>query len=542
VLDLAVRGWLVEPDPSDQPAVRLLDEMADRRKALLADRTISQPRHPVGVAVDAPPHEIPPGWVWARLGDISAIVGGGTPKSDEPRYWSDGQDIPWLTPADMRSQETRLVVRGARDITPAGLANSSAQLLPAGSVLFSSRAPIGHVGIAAQPLATNQGFKSCVPYEPLMAKYVHLFLRQVAPSVEAAATGTTFKEVSGKDVSLIPIPVPPLPEQERIVAKADEILRFLDDFDARRERRRQAITQFRASALGALGGAASRDDLRKAWLRIDHNWETVTADVASASALRPALLQLAVEGRLVSRSAAEGTGDDALEQALLQRSELAKTGAIAEPKERLRVEPDDAPFDLPIHWNWVRVEDVMTHVVDCLHRTPTYKSSGYPAIRTCDVEPGRVLVDQALRVDELTFLEQSRRLTPLPGDVLYSREGGRFGIAAVVPVGTQLCLSQRMMQFRCAEAIVPEYFAWFLNAPLGFRQASDDVGGSASPHVNIRSIRRFLMPLPPTGEQRRIVTEVERMLDQIDQLGIAIVARESAATRLGAALSSFLVA
>jgi len=193
----------------------------------------------------------------------------------------------------------------------------------------------------------------------------------------------------------------------------------------------------------------------------------------------------------------------------------------------VEVDPKRIPFELPDHWVWVHVEDVVTHVVDCLHRTPRYTEAGYPAIRTCDVEPGRVLIDQALRVDEATFHEQTRRLAPRAGDILYSREGGRYGIAAVVPLGVELCLSQRMMHFRCSEAIVPEYFMWFLNSPFGFGQASEDVGGSASPHVNIKSIRRFLMPLPPSGEQLRIVGALAGLLSQVHDLATATLRREA---------------
>src|SRR5262249_2688413 len=153
--------------------------------------------------------------------------------------------------------------------------------------------------------------------------------------------------------------------------------------------------------------------------------------------------------------------------------------------------------------------------------TPPYTESGIPAIRTSDVEPGRVLLEQALLVDEATYREQTRRLVPQEGDVLYSREGGRFGIAAVILADTTLCLSQRMMQFRCAAAVSPDYFSWFLNSPLGFGQAVEDVGGSASPHVNIKSIRRFVMPLPPSGEQLRIVEAINRMRDAIEHLAMS---------------------
>ena len=141
------------------------------------------------------------------------------------------------------------ISRGNRDITSEGLERSSAQLLPTGSVLFSSRAPIGHVGIAANPLNTNQGFKSCVPYIADMSEYLHLFLKQAGPVIDEQATGTTFKEISGKEVALIPIPIPPLGEQHRMVAKVDELMGLLDRLEEARRRRRNAHNAFATSLL-----------------------------------------------------------------------------------------------------------------------------------------------------------------------------------------------------------------------------------------------------------------------------------------------------
>src|SRR5690606_23769256 len=158
--------------------------------------------------------------------------GGGTPKTSNPDYWTD-QGIPWLTPADLNGLQGKYVVRGRRDISAVGLENSSAQLLPIGAVLFSSRAPIGYVAIAANPLAANQGFKSCVPFLPEMSAYIYRFLHAVGPEVERTAPGTTFKEVSGKIVAQIPIPVPPLAEQRRIVAKVDQLMALCDELEAK---------------------------------------------------------------------------------------------------------------------------------------------------------------------------------------------------------------------------------------------------------------------------------------------------------------------
>ena len=249
VLQLAVQGRLVRQDLDEEPAGKLVAELEGGKQRLLLEKVITKPRYPSGVSVVQEPFEVPETWQWLRLSDVSAIVGGGTPRSSESSFWSDEQDIPWITPADMRKQPSRYISRGARDITSEGLNRSSAQMLPIGSVLFSSRAPIGHVGIAANPLSTNQGFKSCVPYIPAMSEYLYIFLRQAGPDINAQATGTTFKEISGKDFALISIPIPPLAEQHRIVAKVDELMGLIDRLEQHLVAKREYHEAFAAAAV-----------------------------------------------------------------------------------------------------------------------------------------------------------------------------------------------------------------------------------------------------------------------------------------------------
>ena len=228
VLHLAVRGRLVPQDLGEEPASELTAEIEAGKERLLKEDVTTKSRYPCGVSVEQEPFEIPGTWQWLRLGDVGAIAGGGTPRSEESSFWSDGRDIPWVTPADMRSQSSRYISRGKRDITSSGLSRSSAQMLPAGSVLFSSRAPIGHVGIAANSLSTNQGFKSCVPFIQAMSDYLCVFLKYAGPDIDTQAAGTTFKEVSGKQFALIPVSIPPLAEQQRIVDKVDELMGLID--------------------------------------------------------------------------------------------------------------------------------------------------------------------------------------------------------------------------------------------------------------------------------------------------------------------------
>ncbi len=138
--------------------------------------------------------EIPNGWASVTLGDVGEIVSGGTPSTSMPEYWNG--KINWITPSDLSGYVNKYISCGAKSISEAGLVKSSARLIPKGSVLFSSRAPIGYVCIANRKLCTNQGFKSIIPNEAIFNEYLFYFLKSAKRKAEDVASGTTFKEIS----------------------------------------------------------------------------------------------------------------------------------------------------------------------------------------------------------------------------------------------------------------------------------------------------------------------------------------------------------
>lgn len=163
-------------------------------------------------------------WARVKLSDIGSVVGGATPSTSVEKYY--GGEIAWVTPKDLSSFSGRYIECGERNITEEGLNSCSAQLLPAGSVLFSSRAPIGYVAIAKNPVVTNQGFKSLVPdTEKVDSLFMYYLLKYNKNRIEAMGSGTTFKEVSGATMKNIEVNLPPLAEQKRIAG----ILGALDD-------------------------------------------------------------------------------------------------------------------------------------------------------------------------------------------------------------------------------------------------------------------------------------------------------------------------
>lgn len=160
------------------------------------------------------------------LGELGEVVSGSTPKTHVAQYW-DG-DIPWITPADLSKNRDTYFHGRLRKITKAGFNSCSTKMLPTGSIIFSSRAPIGHCAVAAYPLCTNQGFKSLIPNHYLDSIYGYYALRYMTPAIIAIGRGATFAEINKEMFESVRIPVPALPEQKRIAAlldKADRLRR-----------------------------------------------------------------------------------------------------------------------------------------------------------------------------------------------------------------------------------------------------------------------------------------------------------------------------
>ncbi|MFL1662099.1 restriction endonuclease subunit S [Bacillus cereus] len=161
------------------------------------------------------------GWKKLKIKEFTKVLSGGTPKSSVVEYY-EGGTIGWITPSDLTGYNRQFISKGRRNITNLGLEKSAAKLLPAGTVLFSSRAPIGHVVIAENELTTNQGFKNILPSSMHNPKYLYWYLKSVKDEIEFRASGTTFKEISGSEMNEIEIPLPSLEEQTKIVAVLDK--------------------------------------------------------------------------------------------------------------------------------------------------------------------------------------------------------------------------------------------------------------------------------------------------------------------------------
>jgi len=510
ILSLAVTGKLVRQAVKDGFATALLKQIETQREYLVACGKAKRGNKPPSISNDEPPFSIPNSWAWARIGELGSVVGGGTPKSQDPCLWATDHEIPWLTPADLYALREKRIGRGRRDITAAGLAGSSAQLLPEGTVLFSSRAPIGYVAIAANALATNQGFKSCVPYLSELADYLYWFLKQAGKAIDAAASGTTFKEISGGKFAEVLVPLPPLAEQRRIVARVEELMNLCDELEAHGRLQDEQHARLVSTLFNALVASESPQELAENWQRVASHFDLLLDRPGAVNALEQTILQLAVRGLLVQQDPADEPTNE-----LLARIDLT-SGDKASRKKRggdlARDGGDSKLAVLPRGWAWTTIESIAAVGTGT---TPSRTNQAYfsppliPWVTSGETRQSFIAKTEQ-GVSPLALRETSLTVYPV-GTLVIAMYGQGKTRGQISELQIEATTNQA-----CA-AIVPttNNLGHRRYLKLFFEKIYDEIrelaAGGAQPNLNVGKIKATLVPLPPLEEQRRIVARVEEL-------------------------------
>ena len=454
---------------------------------------------------------LPGSWQWTNMGAISEVVAGGTPSTQVAANF--GGDIPWLTPADLSGFENKHISRGARQLTQRGLDESSATVIPQGSVLFTSRAPIGYVAIAANPLSTNQGFKNFVLEPDMVPSYCYYYLLSATALAQGLASGTTFLELSAKKARQIPIPIAPKEEQRRIADILDSLFDDLATGVAALERCREKLHLYRASVLKT----AAEGDLTA-------DWRSAHPDAEPASTL---LQRILAERR-----------EHWEQEQLRTYTEKGKTPPKNwKAKYKEPVAPELADLSpLPRGWEWVGFDQIGA-IQGGLQKSPARapKRNHFPYLRVANVRRGRLQLDELHRF-ELTPQELAK-LRLETGDVLLVEGNGsrtEIGRCALWNGEVEDCVHQNhIIRVRLATGVLPQYVNVFLNSPIGqfaIQQAASSTSGLYTLSVN--KVKRLSLPLPPTAEQQVIADCVEGHAAGIEQIDTTLRDKLSSATRL----------
>lgn len=500
VLTLAMSGKLVPQIVNEGTADDLFKEIQHELKSKTGVRKkkVSDFMPPNDAEI---PFGVPATWKWVRINEIGLVVGGGTPSTNKDGYFTEpkkSDSIPWLSPADMRKQTSMYVSHGRQNLTADGYKNSSATLMPAGTILFSSRAPIGYVGIATNPLSTNQGFKSIVPATGICSEYVYWFLRLRADDINARAPGTTFKEISGVGFAKEIIALPPYLEQKRIADKVQEVMKQLDELEIKKRERDEMRARLARSAMQALGKGESK-------IAFEQLTELVKTP-SDIKELENALLTLAVSGKLTQQNKSDGTSEDLFNQIQSKRVKVKKQVPVGE-KDQL--------FPIPSSWSWVRLEDVFD-VRDGTHDSPKYHDNGYPLITSKNLYYGSLDFLNVKYISEDDHKKISERSKVDRDDVLFAMIGS-IGNPVIVDTDTEFSIKNvALFKYYDRKLSEPVFLLTYLKyATQNMRAAS---AGGVQSFVSLGFLRKYPFPLPPLAEQRRIVKKVEEIMDLINRL------------------------
>ena len=542
VLDLAVRGKLVEQDPNDEPASEFLKRIAAAKVRLVKTGAIRKPRDLSNEEALVEPFEIPTLWRWCRLDTIGAIIGGGTPSAAlADNFAESGQGVPWLTPADLGGHSGLSIERGSRDLSPKGLRSSSATLMPAGTVLFSSRAPIGYVSIAANPISTNQGFKSIVPYVKECSRFIAIAMQTFAPEINANAPGTTFREVSGKIVAGQLFPLPPLAEQHRIVAKVDELMALCDRLEKARADREATRDRLSASSLARLDAPDPDPMVFRTHAAFALEYLTpLTTRCDQIKALRQTILNLAVRGKLVAQDPNDEPASELLKRIEVQRNALVARKILRREKSLAAIEAGETPFRVPSGWEWSRIGDVVLFTQYGTSTKSFPSEHGVPVLTMGNIQDGLVIYRHEKRIP--TTAEELPALYLKQFDLLYNRTNsaelvGKTGIY----LGEDEC--RTFASYLIRMRISREHFSpYFLNVAMNtpeFRETQivpliKKQTGQAN--VNGTALKNMLIPVPPLAEQHRIVATVDELRALCDRLEASLTTGDDTRCRLLGAL------
>ena len=517
VLTLAVQGKLVPQDPKDEPASVLLKNIQAQKERLFAIGALKKEKRTASQIVEDLQAVLPRGWEACRLSQlILSIRSGGTPSKQNSDYW-DG-DIPWASVKDLRFGEP---ISDTQDkITKAGL-DAGSELAPAGSILICTRMGLGKIGEALVDIAINQDLKAVQLGIGVNKQYFINYFK----TLPMVGSGMTVAGIKQDELLSFVVPLPPAAEQARIVTRVEEFMRLCDALEAKGQLEAAQHAQLVQTLLGALTASTSPDELAENWQRVATHFDRLLDRPEAIDALEQTILQLAVRGLLVPQ-----------DTATTQRNH-GESGPHDICTEKIGA--GERPFDVPQNWRWVRLGSIAELINgDRGTNYPNkaeYVSAGLPFINTGHIEPDGTLSNATMNFLTRAKFDSLRSGKTKPGDLVYCLRGATLGKTAVVdyPEGA---IASSLVIIRPNEVLDRGYAYLYLTSPLGRSLIRRFDNGSAQPNLSAASVRKYVVPLPPSEEQRRIVARVESLRRLCTDLRQRLAARQTTQAHLAEAL------
>ena len=512
ILQLAIQGKLVPQDPNDEPASVLLERIRAEKQRLIKQGKIKKDKgdsvifkgddncyyekcgSEIKNITDELPFEIPDSWCWVRLSNIANISAGGTPDRGNPDYW--GGSIPWLKISDITSAK-KYVNSCTEYITEEGMNNSSAKILSAGTILYTIFATIGEVGILNFNATCNQAIAGIQTYMDSINSYLYYYLVNLQDFMKSLSKGCAQFNINQKILKNALVPVPPLAEQNRIVAMIEKFEPLIAEYDKLEQ-------------------------------------QATKLDSEIYDKLKKSILQYAIQGKLVPQDENDEPASELLKRIRTEKkAQLGKKyveSYIYKGDDNCYYEKvgtatknitDEIPFDIPDSWSWTRLNNVCSYI----HRgkSPQYGADKILPIiaQKCNQWSG-IRTEKCLFADKNTISKYSNEQFIKVGDILINSTGtgtvGRTGIveADLFKDYSKFVADSHVTVVRVSSMIVAKYVWFFLKSPFIQRNIEEKCSGSTNQiELATSTIANYLLPIPSQTEQCKIVEKVTKIYEMI---------------------------
>ena len=474
ILQLAIQGKLVEQRPEEGTAEELYKQIQTEKQALIKAGRIKKEKPLPEITEDEIPFEIPESWKWVRLGDCTSYAYTKEKVISteiDPESWS-------LDLEDIEKESGKIVYfckAGNRSIT------GDKVIFHKGQILYSKLRPyLKKILVAPQDGICTPELVPFWAFGGLDAQYIVSVLK--APHVDFAINAVTYgvkmPRVGTETMVNLLVPLPPLAEQKRIVAKIEELLPLIDRYE-------------------------------KAWSRLEDFNKRFPGD------MQKSILQMAIQGKLVEQRPEEGTGEELYRQIQAEKQALIKAGKIKKEKPLPEITENEIPFEIPESWKWVRFSAVID-VRDGTHDTPKYVASGIPLVTSKNLTDGIIDFETAkdISIEDAAAINSRSRVDD--GDILFAMIG-TIGNPVLVKKDREFCI-KNMALFKQIDASLLDmrYVLLFLQRAQTDMKAI--ANASVQSFVSLTLLRNYLFPLPPLAEQKRIVARLEELLPLCERL------------------------
>jgi len=526
ILRLAIYGKLETHDTKDKPAkLRENDRNEDRSLGIF---TLIH---------------LPKGWVWTKLGNIAEVGQGGTPSTNFPEYWKGS--VPWLRSGDIKFNRIK---KANETISEIGLKNSAAKLCPIGTVLLAMTGQgvtRGRAAILDIEASANQSCAHIILDKNfLIPEFLFYFFKTEYWNIRTLDKGTGQPGINTKIIKSFDIPLPPLAEQHRIVAKVDRLMALCDKLEVRQQQERAGCLKLGTASLAGLQNTTHSNEFERQWAQVCDAFDLILDCPENVAVLRQTIHLLAVQGRLGTQDPRDETADKLLKR--IQKENKKNISKNGERKFKIPdpVNVDEQKGDIPLGWWWSKLPEIVKPEKKSIKRGPF----GSAIIKAYFVPKGYKIYEQKNAIyDDFSIgnyyindvkFDELRDFEIKPNDIIISC-AGTVGKLAIVPENIERgIINQALLKITLNNNVMTnEYFRILFASFLMKTDTLSDLKGTAMKNiVSLDLLRKIVFPLPPLAEQHRIVAKVDALMKLCDALESQLKARAEVQEQLAGAV------